>query len=442
MSIALGNLLQYLESTRPTNTANLSGIAMNSRERVRAALQHRRPDAIPIDFGATAVTGIHVSCVAALRDHYGLHRHPVKVHEPYQMLGLIEDDLREAMGIDTVGITPRTTMFGFPNTAWREFRLPWGQEVLVSDRFVTREDPPGDLLIYPEGDRTAPPSGRMPAGGYFFDTIVRQEPVDDDHLNPLENQEEFTPLTPEDLAYFTDRAKDLAGSTHAVVATFGGMAFGDIALVPAPFLKHPRGIRDISEWYISTVTRRPYVHAIFEHQCEIALENLRSVHDAVGESVDVVFICGTDFGTQTSQFCSPETFDELYAPYYRRVNEWIHRHTSWKTFKHSCGAVGPLITRFIDSGFDILNPVQCSAAGMDPYSLKEQYGDRLVFWGGVVDTQNTLPFGTPEQVRREVRDRCRVFGEGGGFVANSVHNIQAKTPVENIVAMIETIHSV
>ena len=414
---------------------------MTSRERVRAALRHQTPDAIPIDFGATAVTGIHASCVAALREHYGLERRPVKVHEPYQMLGLIEDDLREAMGIDTVGIPPRTTMFGFPNSAWREFRLPWGQEVLVSDRFVTTMDPAGDLLIYPEGDRNAPPSGRMPAGGYFFDTIIRQEPIDDARLNPEENLEEFTPLSAEDLAYFAERARELSGTTRAVVATFGGLAFGDIALVPAPFLKHPRGIRDISEWYISTVTRRNYIHAIFERQTEVALDNLRRIHGLVGETIDVVFVCGTDFGTQTSQFCSPATFDELYAPYYRQVNDWIHAHTSWKTFKHSCGAVEPLLTHFIDSGFDIFNPVQCSATGMDPRTLKQRFGDRLVFWGGVVDTQRTLPFGTPAEIRREVRERCQVFGENGGFVANSVHNIQAKTPVENIVAMMETIRS-
>ncbi len=414
---------------------------MTSRERLRAALQHRTSDAIPIDFGATAVTGIHVSCVAALRDYYGLERRPVKVHEPYQMLGLIEDDLHEAMGIDTVGITPRTTMFGFPNKDWREFRLPWGQDVLVSEGFVTTVDSRGDLLIYPEGDRNVPPSGRMPVGGYFFDTIVRQEPLDDDRLDPEDNLEEFTPLTADDLAYFTDRAEELASSTRAVVATFGGMAFGDIALVPAPFLKHPRGIRDISEWYISTATRRDHIHAIFERQCDVALENLQRINAVVGPIVDVVFVCGTDFGTQTSQFCSPATFNGLYAPYYRRVNDWIHRHTSWKTFKHSCGAVEPLITHFIDSGFDILNPVQCSAAGMHPLTLKKRFGDRLVFWGGVVDTQKTLPFGTPEQVRAEVRERCRIFGENGGFVANAVHNVQAKTPVENIVAMIETIRS-
>ena len=151
--------------------------------------------------------------------------------------------------------------------------------------------------------------------------------------------------------------------------------------------------------------------------------------------MDVVFTCGTDFGTQTSSFCSVETFRSLYAPYYRKVNDWIHAHTNWKTFKHSCGAVEPFLGPLMEAGFDIVNPVQCSAAGMDPEQLKAKYGDRLTFWGGGVDTQRTLPFGTPAAVREQVLRRCEIFGRGGGFVFNAVHNLQAQTPVENIAAM-------
>jgi Uroporphyrinogen decarboxylase (URO-D) len=409
---------------------------MTSRERIRASLNHREPDKIPLDFGSTAVTGIHVSVVAALRDHFGLKKEPVKVHEPYQMLGLLERDLQDAMGIDTIGIPARNTMFGFPNRDWREFRLPWGQLVLVPEQFVTTLDASGDLLIYPEGDRSVRPSGRMPVGGFFFDTIIRQEPVDDDRLDPRDNFEEFKRVSQEDLDYFAASADACIESGRAVVATFGGTAFGDIALVPAPFLKRPLGIRDVAEWYISTVTRQDYVHAIFERQTEVALQNLEHLFGAVGNKVDVVFVCGTDFGTQTSQFCSPATFEQLYAPYYRRVNDWIHSHTTWKTFKHSCGAVEPLIRHFIEAGFDILNPVQCSAAGMEPEALKERFGRDIVFWGGVVDTQRTLPFGTPREVQAEVLERCRIFSRNGGFVANAVHNIQAKTPVENVIALL------
>ena len=159
----------------------------------------------------------------------------------------------------------------------------------------------------------------------------------------------------------------------------------------------------------------------------------------LGDLVDIIYICGTDFGAQTSSFCSVDTLRELYAPYYRRVNDWIHRHTTWKTFKHSCGAVEKFIPTFLESGFDILNPVQCSAAGMEPEHLKAAYGDKLTFWGGGVDTQQVLSFGTPQQVREQVRERCRIFSRGGGFVFNTVHNIQARTPVANIVALLDAV---
>lgn len=412
---------------------------MQSRERVLSALAHREPDRIPIDFGSTPVTGIHASVVAALREHYGLERRPVKVHEPYQMLALVEDDLQQALGIDTDGVFARDTLFGFPNEGWRPWRTPWGQELLVSQHFRTTQAPSGDVLIHPQGDVAAEASGRMPASGYFFDAIVRQPPLDEDRLDPEDNMEEFQPIAEEALAHLRREVSRARASGRAVVASFGGTAFGDIALVPGLNLKQPRGIRDIAEWYISTAARRPYVHAVFERQCEVGLANLARIHAAVGDGVDAVFVCGTDFGTQTSSFCSVATLRELWLPYYRRVNDWIHAHTSWRSFKHSCGAVEKFVPSFIEAGFDILNPVQCSAAGMDPQTLKSRHGERIVFWGGGVDTQSTLPFGTPDAVRREVEERCRIFGRGGGFVFNTVHNVQAGTPIENVVAMVETV---
>ena len=155
--------------------------------------------------------------------------------------------------------------------------------------------------------------------------------------------------------------------------------------------------------------------------------------------MDVAYIYGTDFGTQISTFCSEESFRELYMPYYKKINSWIHSNTNWKTFKHSCGAIYEFIPLLIESGFDIINPVQCSAQGMDPKTLKENFGDSIVFWGGGVDTQKILPFGSKEQVRDQVLRRCEIFSRSGGFVFNSIHNVQAKTPVENIVAMIDAV---
>ena len=418
---------------------------MTSRKRVRAALDHTEGP-VPIDFGSNAVTGMHVSVVAALRDHYGLERHPVPVIEPYQMLGEIEEDLKVALGVDVDGLYPRNTMFGFPNTGWKEWRTPWDQDVLVPADFNVTCDANGDVLIYPQGDTSVPPSGRMPTNGLFFDSIIRQDPIitgadGEEELDVDDNLEEFAPLAEADLAWFGSEANRLRHSGRAVVANFGGTGLGDIALVPGPMMKHPKGIRDVTEWYISTVARRDYVREIFDRQTRLALENLERVHAVVGEVPDVVFLCGTDFGTQDSTFCSPETFRDLYLPYYRRMTDWIHEHTSWRVFKHCCGAITTLLPLFIEAGFDIINPVQISARGMDREALKREFGAHLVFWGGGVDTQKTMPFGTPDEVRREVTESCRVFSRDGGYVFNAVHNVQAKSPTENVVAMIEAVRA-
>jgi uroporphyrinogen-III decarboxylase len=412
---------------------------ITSRERLLATLNHKQPDRIPIDFGGTAVTGVHVSCVAALRDFYGLEKRPVKVHEPYQMLGILDDDLLDAMGLDVVGVFGRNTMFGFPAERWKSWMFN-GIEVLVPGDFNITVDAKGDTLIYPEGDRTVPPSARMPKDGYFFDSIIRQEPLDEDKLDPKDNLEEFGFITQEDLDHLARSAKAAQATGRGAIASLGGTAFGDIALVPGPMLKHPKGIRDITEWYVSTSSRQDYVHKVFERQCEIALQNLERIYAAIGNSVQAVFVCGTDFGTQTSSFCSVKTFRSLYFPYYKQVNDWIHSHTEWKTFKHSCGSVFKFLPSFIEAGFDILNPVQCSATGMDPEQLKANYGEQLTFWGGGIDTQKVLPFGTPAEVREQVLRRCEIFSTGGGFVFNSIHNVQAATPVENIVAMLDAVH--
>jgi hypothetical protein len=412
---------------------------MTGRERLAAALAHRQPDRIPVDFNGTAVTGMHVKCVIGLRRHYGLEERLVRVHEPYQMLGWLDDDLQTVLGIDVEGAYGPTTMFGYRNENWTPWRMDDGTEVLMSGNFTTTKDGNGDTLVFPEGDRSAPPSGRLPKNGFFFDTIVRQDPIDESRLDPADNLQEFGPVDEAALDHWERESRRAAATGRGVIASFGGTALGDIALVPGPQLKHPRGIRDIEEWYVSTLTRRPYVHRVFEGQTETALKNLARIRERVGEEVQAAFVCGTDFGTQRSTFCSVGSFRELYQPYYRRINDWIHAHTGWKSFKHSCGAVASLIPAFIDSGFDILNPVQLSAAGMDARRLKAEFGRDLVFWGGGVDTQRTLAFGTPEAVRAEVLERCEVLGRDGGFVFNTVHNIQANVPIANIAAMFDAL---
>jgi len=160
---------------------------------------------------------------------------------------------------------------------------------------------------------------------------------------------------------------------------------------------------------------------------------------AVGNRVTAIWTTGTDLGTQNASFISLEAYRDLFKPFHKAVNDWMHEHTGWKSMIHSCGSVRSLIEDFIDAGFDILNPVQCSAANMNPSELKSAFGDRITFWGGGVDTQHTLPFGTPKEVRKEVRKRIKTFAPGGGFVFATVHNIQSRVPVENLLAMFETV---
>jgi hypothetical protein len=412
---------------------------MTSRERVDMSLNHQQPDRTPLDLGASAVSGMHVSSVAVLRQVLGLDEPntPVKVVEPYQMLGEIAPDLMDALGVDVTGLGGRKTLFGFENKNWKEWELFDGTPVLVPEGFNTEPDENGDILMYPEGDKSAQPSGRMPHGGFYFDTIVRQEPIDEGTLRIEDNVEEFQALSEEDLDYFEAESERLAKTGRAILANFGGTGFGDIALVPAPWLKHPRGVRDIAEWYTSTIARRDHVYKIFEAQCERALLNLERVHKRVGDRVSVAFMTGTDFGTQQGPFISPDAYRDLYKPFHIQVNTWVHENTNWKTFIHSCGSVRAFLDDFVEAGFDILNPVQCSAAEMGAERLKADYGDRLTFWGGGVDTQHTLPFGTPDEVRRQVKERLEIFGEGGGFIFAAIHNVQARVPRENLKAMYE-----
>jgi len=414
---------------------------MTSRERVSLALQHKEADRVPLDLGATTVTGMHVSAVYKLRQALALDPPgtPVKVVEPLQMLGEIKLDLIEALGIDTVRLAGTGTSFGFKLEGWKEWRTLDGTPALVPEGFNTIPEPDGDLLMYPQGDRSAQPSGRMPKGGLYFDPIFRQAPIDDNNLNVEDNLEEFGPLSSAELGHFQREALRLYTETDkAVILNLGAFSLGDIAKVPGQMLKAPKGIRSAEEWYISLSARRDYVYKIFERQTEINLANLEGIHQAVGHRAAAAYVTGADFGTQNGPLLAPKAYRELFLPFHKQINDWIHKHTPWKTFIHSCGSVFDLIEDFIAARFDILNPVQTSAARMDSGELKRKFGERITFWGGGVDTQSTLPFGSAEDVRGQVRERLRQLGPGGGFVFNAVHNIQAQVPVANVLAMYDT----
>jgi hypothetical protein len=414
-------------------------MADSSKRNFIETINHRQPDRVVVDFGASPVTGIHVLIVEKLREYYGLEKRPVRVIEPYQMLGEIDAELINAMDIDVIGLSGEKNMFSIPNKDWKVHKTLWGQEVLFPGEFNYTYNSNGDILIHPEGDTSVPPSAMMPKTGYFFDALDRQLPIDDCKLRVEDNLEEFGYVTEHDLDYWKKQVDDADAESKGVLANLGGTALGDIALVPAVGLKYPKGIRGIEEWYISTLTREDFIREIYDRETDIALDNLGKLYKVIGNRIDVAYICGTDFGTQNSTFCSPDTFKRLWMPYYKKVNDWIHENTTWKTFKHSCGAVEPLISMFIESGFDILNPVQINASGMDPRMLKHKYGDKIIFWGGGVDTQGVFAFGTPEQVKEQVRRQCDILNKNGGFVFNTIHNIQANVPFQNVVAMLEAL---
>ncbi|MCP4552551.1 MAG: methyltransferase [Bacteroidetes bacterium] len=415
---------------------------MNSREKLNATLNHQTPDQLCVDFGAGGQTGMAAGAVHRLREVLlGKSDHRVKIVEPYQMLGEFDDALLKVLGADVIGLFPPKTMFGFQNEGWKPFTMHDGTEVLVPEKFNWSVDNDGAILMYPAGDTSVPPSGKMPTGSYFFDAIVRQPEIFESELDPMNNCEEFGVLTAEDLQYYSDNVKKMYDETsYGIYVTIPGMGFGDIGCVPAPWLKNPKGIRDIAEWYMSGVIRKDYVKKVFEIQCEIALQNIELLSETLGDMVQVAFVSGTDFGHQQGLFFSVDTFKELYKPFYKSVNDKIHKLTNWKTFIHSCGAISELIPEFIDAGFDVLNPVQISAANMDARTLKKEFGKEITFWGGGVDTQKTLPFGTPDEVYKEVMERIEIFADGGGFVFNAIHNIQSNVPVENILALVKALN--
>jgi len=411
----------------------------SSKQNFKATINHKQPDRVVVDFGSSPVTGIHAVIVEKLREYYGLEKKPVKIIEPYQMLGELDDDLIREMGVDVIGLGGENNMFGIPNKGWKIHKTFWGQEVLFPGEFNYTFNSNGDILIHPEGDTSVAPSAMMPKTGYFFDALDRQGPIDDSTLKVEDNLEEFSRVTERDLKYWEEQVKSVENSGKGVLANLGGTALGDIALVPAVQLKNPKGIRGVTEWYISTLMREDFVREIYDRETDIAVENLRDLSKVIGNRIDVVYICGADMGTQNSTFCSPETFKRVWVPYYKKVNDWIHENTGWKTFKHSCGAIEPLMDLFIEAGFDIINPVQINAERMDPVELKKKYGDRIIFWGGGVDTQGVFAFGTPQQVKEQVKRQCSILNENGGFVFNTVHNIQANVPFGNVIAMLEAL---
>jgi hypothetical protein len=392
-------------------------MSMTSRERVLAAISHQEPDRVPLDLGGTSATGIHVGAYVRLRRALGLEGDAPKVGDVWQMLAWVEDPVVAKLGVDVLTVRPLHQPFGLRNDAWRPWCTDDGTPVQMPANFAPVDDADGGLSLYADGELVA----RKAPTGIYFDRMIEFKVYD-----PLPPVETFKiPLfTDEDLAWRRSWAETLRRETDKALIGEFGMILGRWG--------------SYQEWMYTIGSDPGYVRVFYERKIEIMLANMQLYAEAVGDNIDIVGV-GEDFGTQKGLMISPRMFREIVAPYYKRLFDWVHQNTSWKVFFHCCGGIYPIIGTLIDCGVDILNPVQTSAAGMDPARLKREFGDRLVFWGGGIETQSVLPFGTTDEIRDQVWERIRVFRPGGGFVFCPIHNIQADVSTDRMLAMYEAV---
>jgi uroporphyrinogen decarboxylase len=392
---------------------------MNSRERVLRAIHHQPADRVPIDLGGTRQSGIAASTYHRLKKMLGIDT-PTRVYDIYQMLAEVERPIMERFGADVIGLNRRDVAFGILNQDFQPWTLFDGTPVQVPGGFQPVTEPDGSLVLL----RDDQPIARMPKDGFYFDRVDKfpgAAHVDLDGYEPPR-------LSDVDMQHYRAQAEALYQNTDfAIVAPLG----------PPYELFYGLGTGDFEMWMITLASEPDYVSQLYEKLVDAWLDNLRRFVDAVGDRVQILQV-NDDFGTQHSLFLSVDMYRRQIMPYYQRGLDWIHQNTDMKVLLHSDGAIFPLIPSLIETGFDILNPVQTSAAGMDPVQLKEECRGRLAFWGGSLDCQKTLPYGTVDQVQQEVQSHLEVFAPGGGYVFAPVHNIQAGVPPENVVAMYDT----
>jgi len=400
---------------------------MNSRERVRLAVNHQQPDRVPLDLGSVESTGIAASAYAALKAHLGMHvGKPVRVSDVFQMLADVETEVVERLHVDVVNVPSLKLAFGAHYGRWRRWQAFDGPPLLVPEDFRVVNDGERGYLAVQDGLAVA----RMPKDGFYFDTIERVEGLEPairgrhalGGVLPDPTKARYPLMTEGELEFARRQARCLFEET-------------DKALMGNPHLNITE-IGSFEDWFILLVTEPNYVADCYGQQAESIIENLALYHEAVGERLTGLYL-GQDFGTQMGEMISPRTFRQLLAPFYQRIFEWVHAHTTWKVFFHSCGSIYRIIPDLIEIGVDILNPIQTRAARMDPAVLKQEFGERLCFWGGGVDVQD-MPFLSVEEVEAQVEARMSALSPGGGFVFCPTHNIQAGTPPENIVAAYET----
>jgi uroporphyrinogen decarboxylase len=374
--------------------------ALNSRERVQCTLNHAQPDRIPFDLGGTGLTTIHVDGYRRLRSYLDLPPIEVEILAQAEQLAVVDEDVAERLDADVRLVMPGLAT-GF------EYRLrDEGQYEAYTDEWGISWRKPKD-------------------GGFYYDMyehpLAGAESLSDLKAHPFPDPVDpgrFATLRSQaEAAYAKGKAIVLAGPCAGIVEVYSWM-------------------RGYEPFYIDLAVNQDLVAYMLDRMVEFKCAFWERALREVGDLVDVV-VEADDLAGQHSMLLSPKTYRKLIKPRHERLFSFIRAQASVKVFFHSCGAVRPVIPDLIDAGIDILNPVQISAADMDPHELKREFGRDLVFWGGGVDTQQVLGTATPDQVREDVRRNIEALAPGGGFVFAAVHDIQANVPPENIMAMWE-----
>jgi hypothetical protein len=403
---------------------------MDSRERVIRAVNHQVPDRVPIDLGALKASTISAIAYDRLKRRLGIET-PTKVFDARFMTAAIETEILRRLHVDVVPLDLSCVLpVVRPNNEWIPRQLFDGTNVLFPPDTRIAENAEGDWILLDANGR--PTTFKMPRGGYYFDDTSFNQ---GDRIDP----EEFRPvsdISDEHLSILADYGGSLYRNTDYAILGWGfGVCFLGLSLITDRRSNVTQGLTN--EWMMMLMTEKETCHELMDRSVEATIQCFKLLNEAVGDYVFGWGIAADDSGTQRSEFIRPELWAEMIKPHYKKLCDWVHAHTQWKTFLHCCGSIYHLIPHFIEAGIDILNPVQTSAANMDPIRLKQQYGDQIVFWGGGCDTQRVLGSALPEEVRDHVQERMRVFSPGGGYVFTQVHNIQANVPPDNILAMFD-----